>query len=30
MPVLRTDPSSRGAYAYRQLAEEIMEKNKGR
>ena len=31
MPVLKTDPSSKGAWAYRQLAEEIMEKNpKGR
>ena len=31
MPVLKYDPSSKGAYAYRQLAEEIMEKNpKGR
>jgi len=27
MPVLRTDRSSRGAIAYRQLAEEIMAKN---
>jgi chromosome partitioning protein len=31
MPVLRYDPSSRGAWAYRQLAEEIMAQNpKGR
>ena len=27
MPVLRYDPSSRGAWAYRQLAEEIMSQN---
>ena len=31
MPVLKYDPSSRGAFAYRQLAEEIMKQNpKGR